>query len=458
MKSASTTSRRRVSADEALALWSEYKRTGDLQVRNRLVMTFAPLVKYIVFKKVRELPARCEVEDFISCGLEALIASIDRYDPAKGATLEQFAWTRIHGAVLDELRRLDWAPRSLRRWERDISRARDQFTAIHGRRPTRDELADSLAISVDDLRRREDDISVSDVTSLNTLVISDDETTVERIDTLAAGDERLDPEHATANEEAKARFRSRVREAAAARARGRRPPLRQEPHAARDRRHPRRLREPRLPDPLAAQADAEAAAVPRSAAVLRRRIKIPGALPINRLAASRTGPLWSRDGSTPPSSMGFPGSYSPSAGSAPSSQLKTVSPFTQASVPSSPSARSKPGPPSSWSSPLPPARRSLPFSASTHGRPSLSLPSPPRRSSFPASPWRRSLPAPASSRSSPRAGEREMVVALVADQDVGAVVLGRIGAAVGPVVAGAADHDVAAAAGRRSRRFPRRRR
>jgi RNA polymerase sigma factor FliA len=208
MKSASTTSRRRVSADEALALWSEYKRTGDLQVRNRLVMTFAPLVKYIVFKKVRELPARCEVEDFISCGLEALIASIDRYDPAKGATLEQFAWTRIHGAVLDELRRQDWAPRSLRRWERDIAKARDQFTAIHGRRPSKVELADSLAISVDDLRRREDDISVSDVTSLNTLVISDDETTVERIDTLAAGDDALDPEHATAKDEAKAKFRS----------------------------------------------------------------------------------------------------------------------------------------------------------------------------------------------------------------------------------------------------------
>jgi len=208
MKPTSSTSRRRVSADEALALWSEYKRTGDLQVRNRLVMTFAPLVKYIVFKKVRELPARCEVEDFISCGLEALIASIDRYDPAKGATLEQFAWTRIHGAVLDELRRQDWAPRSLRRWERDIAKAREQFSTIHGRRPSRDELADSLAMSVEDLRRREDEISVSDVTSLNTLVISDDETTVERIDTLASGDERLDPEHATAAEHAKAKFRS----------------------------------------------------------------------------------------------------------------------------------------------------------------------------------------------------------------------------------------------------------
>ena len=207
MKPTSTTTRRRVSADEALKLWSEYKRTGDLQVRNRLVMTFAPLVKYIVFKKVRELPARCEVEDFISCGLEALIASIDRYDPAKGATLEQFAWTRIHGAVLDELRRQDWAPRSLRRWERDIHKAREQFSAIHGRRPSREELAESLAISVEDLRRRQDDISVSDVTSLNTLVISDDETTVERIDTLAGGEIDADPEHAALTSEAKSKFR-----------------------------------------------------------------------------------------------------------------------------------------------------------------------------------------------------------------------------------------------------------
>ena len=68
------------------------------------------------------MPARCEAEDFIACGLEALIHSIERYDPEKGATLEQYAWTRIHGAVLDELRRQDWAPRSVRRWERDIEK------------------------------------------------------------------------------------------------------------------------------------------------------------------------------------------------------------------------------------------------------------------------------------------------------------------------------------------------
>jgi RNA polymerase sigma factor for flagellar operon FliA len=207
MSTTPTSSRRRVSPEEALQLWKEYERTGDVRVRNRLVMTFAPLVKYIVFKKVRELPSRCEVEDFISCGLEALIAAIGRYDPSKGATLEQFAWTRIHGAVLDELPRQDWAPRSLRRWERDIQRAREQFSTVHGRRPAREELADALAISTDELRRRQDDIAVSDVTSLNTLVISDDETTVERIDTLAGRDERVDPEHASATTAAKEKFR-----------------------------------------------------------------------------------------------------------------------------------------------------------------------------------------------------------------------------------------------------------
>ncbi len=118
---ASTTTRR--DSDATLRLWNEYKRTGNPATRDRLVLTFAPLVKYIVYRKVREMPARCDVEDFISVGLEALMRSIDRFDPTKGATLEQYAWTRIHGAVLDELRRNDWAPRSVRRWERDIEKA-----------------------------------------------------------------------------------------------------------------------------------------------------------------------------------------------------------------------------------------------------------------------------------------------------------------------------------------------
>ena len=141
-------------------------------LRDRLILTFAPLVKYIVYRKVREMPARCEVEDFISCGLEALIQSIDRYDPSKGATLEQYAWTRIHGAVLDELRRQDWAPRSVRRWERDMEQGRRRVH--HAARPPArrtEELAEAMGITVDELRKRRDEITQSDLTSLNTLVL-----------------------------------------------------------------------------------------------------------------------------------------------------------------------------------------------------------------------------------------------------------------------------------------------
>jgi RNA polymerase sigma factor for flagellar operon FliA len=196
-----------MSPDEVLTLWSAYDETGDRALRDRLVLTFAPLVKYIVYKKIREIPARYDVEDFISVGLEALIVSIDRYDPAKGATLEQFAWSRIHGAVLDELRRNDWAPRSVRRWERDIATARDHFTAIQGRAPTREELADAVGISADELKRHEDDVLLSDVTSLNTVVLGDSDSTIERIETIEGGGRAADPEHCAARAEAKEKFR-----------------------------------------------------------------------------------------------------------------------------------------------------------------------------------------------------------------------------------------------------------
>jgi RNA polymerase sigma factor FliA len=206
MPSAPNTTRR-ASSEEILGLWKQYKDTHDRAVRDRLVLTFAPLVKYIVYKKVREMPARCEADDFISCGLEALVHAIDRYDPGKGASLEQFAWTRIHGAVLDELRRQDWAPRSIRRWERDINRATEAFTSLHGRGPTPGELSDALGVEASELRRRRGEIVRSDLTSLNTLVMSDEQTTIERIDTVAATDERLDPVHASTTSEAKQKFR-----------------------------------------------------------------------------------------------------------------------------------------------------------------------------------------------------------------------------------------------------------
>lgn len=198
----------RATSESVQQLWERYHATGDTKLRDRLVLSLAPMVKYIVYKKVREIPARCDVEDFISCGLEALMRSIDRYDPERGATLEQFAWTRIQGAVLDELRRNDWAPRSLRRWERDISRARDQFVAHHGRGPTKAELAEAVGLSPAELDRWLGDIQRSEVGSLNVMVLGDEETTIERIDTLTSDDADLDPETRAVRDHAKERFRA----------------------------------------------------------------------------------------------------------------------------------------------------------------------------------------------------------------------------------------------------------
>jgi RNA polymerase sigma factor for flagellar operon FliA len=202
-----TQSDKRARTEELHQLWRQYDETKDKRVRDRLVLTLAPLVKFIVYRKIREMPARVEAEDFISVGLEAMIHSIDRYDPEKGATLEQYAWTRIHGAVLDEMRRQDWAPRSVRRWERDIEKAVEDFKGVHGRRPDREELADSLGIEVKELRRRRDEIARSEVTSLNAVVLSDDETDVERMDTIASDDPTLDPAQAADTAAAKDRFR-----------------------------------------------------------------------------------------------------------------------------------------------------------------------------------------------------------------------------------------------------------
>jgi RNA polymerase sigma factor for flagellar operon FliA len=194
-------------SDDAMALWFEYQRTGDARLRDRLVLTYAPLVKFIVYRKIGEQPASCEVDDLVSAGLEALIKSLDRYDPDKGATLEQFAWTRIHGAVIDELRRGDWAPRSLRRWERDMRRVQSEFRSIHGRSPSDTELADALNMSADELRSRQKDLVASDVTSLNTLVLAHDGASVERIDVIASDDDTTDPMQEAAKADAKERFR-----------------------------------------------------------------------------------------------------------------------------------------------------------------------------------------------------------------------------------------------------------
>jgi RNA polymerase sigma factor for flagellar operon FliA len=165
----------RPSALTAEVLWRRWKDDKDMASRNRLVLSYAPMVKYLAVRKVRDLPAHCELDDLVSSGLVALMCAVDRFDPDKGATFEQYAWTRISGAILDELRRQDWAPRSLRRSARVADDARAGWQSQHGCAPTDGELADVLDMTVVELHGQDRLRSQADVLSLNSPTQSGDD-------------------------------------------------------------------------------------------------------------------------------------------------------------------------------------------------------------------------------------------------------------------------------------------
>jgi RNA polymerase sigma factor for flagellar operon FliA len=189
-------------AEATEALWQQWHDSGDERARNRLILSYAPMVKYLAVRKVRQLPSHCNLEDLVSTGLLALIAAVDRFDPAKGATFEQYAWTRVAGSMIDELRRQDWAPRSLRRAGREIERTRQEWQAKHGGTPTDTELSNQLEITATELRSQLDGLALVDLVSLNAPTRGEDgEALVEIGDTVPAPLGESTPERAAlANE------------------------------------------------------------------------------------------------------------------------------------------------------------------------------------------------------------------------------------------------------------------
>src|SRR5436190_23080051 len=141
-----------VKAVELRELWSRHKNDGDDRAREQLVVAYSPLVKFIAGRMASGLPAHVEEADLVSYGLLGLIGAIARYEPDRDIKFETFAAARIKGAIIDELRSLDWVPRSVRSRAKGIERANAALELQLGRAPTEEEMAARLEMTVDDFR------------------------------------------------------------------------------------------------------------------------------------------------------------------------------------------------------------------------------------------------------------------------------------------------------------------
>src|SRR6266540_822637 len=130
-----------VKAVELRELWRHYKEQGDERARERLVVAYSPLVKFIAGRMASGLPAHVEESDLISYGLLGLIGAIERFDLDREIKFETFAVTRIKGAIIDELRSLDWVPRSVRARARDVEKAHAALEAKLQRAPSDEDIA-----------------------------------------------------------------------------------------------------------------------------------------------------------------------------------------------------------------------------------------------------------------------------------------------------------------------------
>jgi RNA polymerase sigma factor FliA len=151
------------------ALWQDYRKSRDHALRDRLILTYAPLVKFVAGRLGASLPAHVDEQDLVSYGLLGLIGAIERYDPGREIKFETYAISRIRGAIIDELRSLDWVPRSVRTRAREIERAIAELERSTMRAPTDEEIAAKLGITGDELEESLAEISRSSMAALDEL-------------------------------------------------------------------------------------------------------------------------------------------------------------------------------------------------------------------------------------------------------------------------------------------------
>lgn len=155
-----------------VALWSRYGDSRDAATRDRLVLHYAPLVKYVAGRIGTGLPAHVETQDLMQSGVFGLVDAIDRFEPARGLKFETYAMQRIRGAILDDLRAQDWVPRSVRARAREVERAMERLAARLHRTATDAEVAEELGVAVEEVRDLFAELQLTSVAALDELVVA----------------------------------------------------------------------------------------------------------------------------------------------------------------------------------------------------------------------------------------------------------------------------------------------
>jgi RNA polymerase sigma factor for flagellar operon FliA len=163
--------RARVDNEAALrALWEEFKQTGDQGLRERLILHYSPLVKYVAGRVGVGLPPNIEQADLVSYGIFGLIDAIEKYDLERAIKFETYAINRIRGAIIDELRSIDWIPRSVRSKAREVEKAYQALEGKLQRTPTEAEVAGEMGVALDDLHTIFSQVSFVNVIALDELL------------------------------------------------------------------------------------------------------------------------------------------------------------------------------------------------------------------------------------------------------------------------------------------------
>jgi RNA polymerase sigma factor for flagellar operon FliA len=170
-------------------LWRRYKQTGDRAARDRLVLQYSPLVKYVAGRVRSGFPPSVDQADLVSDGVIGLMDAIDKFDPDRGLQFQTYAVSRIRGAIVDGLRASDWVPRSVREKIRDIGAAQATLEARLGRAPDDDEVAAELSVTVAELRAMYTQTAHTTVVSFENATLDDEETPRSSFDLPGADDD-----------------------------------------------------------------------------------------------------------------------------------------------------------------------------------------------------------------------------------------------------------------------------